>query len=282
MLPPLDLTLLQTRLADRPVGHTIYHYATVPSTMPLAAALAQDPATLSGTLVVADEQTQGRGRRGRSWQAPPRTSLLVSLLLKPPDLHLPPTHVPMLAAGALIRAVAELLPDVATDLALKWPNDLVLGRDPAQMHKAAGLLAESSLTPDGALAHVVLGIGVNVNQTRADLPRLAPPSLRATSLRLAAGRLVDRTELLARLCEALADGLTQPPAAIHAHWAAHLATLGQAVQVYLDPADSTPRLTGMAVAAAPDGALIVEDDQGTHHTLYAADVTLRPRPSTQR
>ncbi len=276
MLPPLDLHHLHHRLAAQAVGHTIHHYPSVASTMPLAVTLAQDPDARAGTVVVADEQTQGRGRLGRSWHAPPRTSLLVSVTLKAPHPLLPPSHVTMLAANALVAAVTQTTPELSGQLALKWPNDLVLVGASAHMRKVAGVLAESSLTPAGEMAYAVLGIGVNVNQTPAELPRLAPPSLRAGSLRVARGRIVDRTQLLALLCEELSRGLHQSPAEIHAHWSAHLATLGQAVHVYTAEEGRTPTLTGQAVAVDSDGALIVEDDQGVRHTIHAGDVSVRP------
>jgi BirA family biotin operon repressor/biotin-[acetyl-CoA-carboxylase] ligase len=242
--------------------------------MPLAVELAHAPETRSGTLVVTDEQTQGRGRRGRGWHAPPRTALLVSVILKAPMP--PPTHIPLLAAGALWAAVARAAPTLAPQLALKWPNDLVWGRDPAQMRKVGGVLAESRLDAAGALHDAVLGIGLNVNQRADQLPRLAPPTLRAGSLRVALGQPLDRTELLALLCEALSHSLAQSPAAIHHQWATQLITLGQAVAVYHDPAAHTPTLTGQAVAVAADGALIVADDAGIRHTVHAADVSIRP------
>ena len=118
-----------------------------------------------GAVAVADEQTGGRGRQGRSWQAPPGTSLLVSVLLKPSRKR----NVPELSlVGGLATAEAV---ERATGLAaqIKWPNDVMLNR-----RKVAGVLAEA--TPDA----VVLGIGLNVNQGRDELPgdaRVAPASL---------------------------------------------------------------------------------------------------------
>jgi len=131
-----------------------------------------------GALAVADHQTAGRGRLGRSWEAPPGTALLCSLLLKPPQERAAPEL--SLVAGV---AVADTL-ERSTGLAiqLKWPNDVMLRR-----RKVAGCLAEAY---DDA---VVLGIGVNVNQRSEQLPE------RAGSLRSLTGREWDRGELLASL-----------------------------------------------------------------------------------
>ena len=141
-----------------------------------------DTSLPEGALVVADHQTAGRGRLGRTWEAPPGTAILCSLLLKPPEHRSAPEL--SLVAGI---AVADAL-ERATGLAvqLKWPNDVMLRR-----RKVAGCLAELR---DGA---VVLGIGLNVNQTRDELPA------NAGSLRTLTGRPWDRETLLALLLEDL-------------------------------------------------------------------------------
>jgi len=141
-----------------------------------------DTSLPEGALVVADQQTAGRGRLGRSWEAPPGTALLCSLLLKPPPERHPPEL--SLVAGVAVADALELTVGLA--IQLKWPNDVMLRR-----RKVAGCLAEAH---DGA---VVLGIGVNVNQTRSELPD------GAGSLRTLTGQEWDREELLATLLRAL-------------------------------------------------------------------------------
>jgi BirA family transcriptional regulator, biotin operon repressor / biotin---[acetyl-CoA-carboxylase] ligase len=135
-----------------------------------------------GALVVADHQTAGRGRLGRTWETPPGTAILCSLLLKPP----PERNAPELSLVAGV-AVADTL-ERATGLSvqIKWPNDVMLRR-----RKVAGCLAEGR---DGA---VVLGIGVNVNQRSEQLPA------GAGSLLTLAGREWDREELLSSLLDDL-------------------------------------------------------------------------------
>jgi len=141
-----------------------------------------DTSLPEGALVVADQQTAGRGRLGRSWEAPPGTALLCSLLLKPP----PERHSPELSLVAGVAVADALELTVGLAIQLKWPNDVMLRR-----RKVAGCLAEAH---DGA---VVLGIGVNVNQTRSELPD------GAGSLRTLTGQEWDREELLATLLRAL-------------------------------------------------------------------------------
>ena len=143
-----------------------------------------DTSLPEGAIVVADHQSAGRGRLGRTWEAPPGTSILCSLLLKPPaERHAPELS---LVAGVAVADAIERLVGLAVQL--KWPNDVMLRR-----RKVAGCLAEAR---DGA---VVLGIGVNVNQTRDQLP----PN--AGSLRTLTGREWDREHLLASLLEDLRD-----------------------------------------------------------------------------
>ena len=129
-----------------------------------------------GALVVADHQTAGRGRLGRSWDAPPGKALLISILLKPP----PERHAPELSlvAGVAVADTVERSTGLAVQL--KWPNDVMLRR-----RKVAGLLAEAR---DGA---VVLGIGLNVNQSRDELPPNAGSLLTLTGREWRRDQLLD-------------------------------------------------------------------------------------------
>jgi len=157
----------------------VYRYERVyPSTQRLLHE--DDP---EGAVAVAEEQTEGRGRLGRSWHAPAGTSVLVSVLLRP---QLEPARLPelsLVAGGAVAEAIARV---TGIEPTIKFPNDVLIGG-----RKVAGILAESS---EG---RVVLGIGVNVNQTADELP--ADARLDPTSLRIEIGKPVDRPELLAAI-----------------------------------------------------------------------------------
>jgi len=136
-----------------------------------------------GTVAVAEEQSEGRGRLGRSWQAPAGTSVLVSVLLRPPIESARLPELSLVAGGAVAQAIAAV---TGINPAIKFPNDVLVGG-----RKVAGILAESS---DG---RVVLGIGVNANQTREQLP--AGAQTEPTSLRLELGEPVDRATLLSAI-----------------------------------------------------------------------------------
>ena len=159
-------------------GH-VYRYAeVVPSTQRM---LANDDG--EGAVAVAEEQTEGRGRLGRSWEAPEGTSVLVSVLLLPAVQAARLPELSLVAGGAVAEAIAEV---TGIEPTIKFPNDvLIAGR------KVAGILAESS---EG---RVVLGIGVNANQTREQLP--ADAQTEPTSLRLELGQPVNRVQLLAAI-----------------------------------------------------------------------------------
>jgi BirA family biotin operon repressor/biotin-[acetyl-CoA-carboxylase] ligase len=141
-----------------------------------------EPSMPEGALAVADHQTAGRGRLGRSWEAPAGTAILCSLLLKPPADR----NVAELSLVAGVAVADALERTINLSVQLKWPNDVMLRR-----RKVAGCLAEAR---DGA---IVLGIGVNVNQTQGQLPP------EAGSLRTLTGREWDREALLTALLEDL-------------------------------------------------------------------------------
>ena len=140
----------------------------------------------------------------RRWEAPFAQGLLVSLILKDDQLPPNPAQVPMLAGIALVRAIVQIAPELADEIGLKWPNDVLLGEDLATGQKVAGILIESSYRSD-QFEYAIVGMGVNVNQQAAELPAVPPEAPAATSLRLHLGRPLDRADLLIALCGAWAE-----------------------------------------------------------------------------
>ena len=214
-----------------------------------------------GYVVVADEQTAGRGRLQRVWQSPPRAGIATSVLLRPgaavPDRGWSPVPtsgyglLPLLAGVALVEAVRRLSD---LDAVLKWPNDLVIdGR------KCAGILAET--VPNGgsdAGPAAVIGIGLNVTLREPELPRSD-----ATSLQLAGSACVDRDPLLRAVLRGLADwygrwrdvGGDPVASGVMDSYRFHCATIGATVRVELPGGGE---LTDVATAVDDDGALIVD------------------------
>jgi BirA family transcriptional regulator, biotin operon repressor / biotin---[acetyl-CoA-carboxylase] ligase len=242
--------------------------ASLPSTMARAAELAAGGAA-EGATVLAEEQTAGRGRLGRTWVAPPGSSLLLSVVLRPP-LPGEAVWLTVAAAGVALAGAVEAVAPAGPRVGLKWPNDLELGG-----RKAAGLLAEAHLEGQ-RLDWVVLGMGVNVAQRREDFP----PELadRATSVALALGAPVDRAGLLAAWGERFVDGYRYlaagEPGPVLAAYRRRLVTLGRRVRAERVGAEP---VVGTAVDLTATGGLVVQTDAGARVDVLAADVHhLRP------
>jgi BirA family transcriptional regulator, biotin operon repressor / biotin---[acetyl-CoA-carboxylase] ligase len=228
----------------------VRHFADLDSTNAylLVQAAAGEP---DGLVAVADHQTAGRGRLGRRWEAPPGSSLLVSVLTRLDDGPDRASHVVMAAALALADAVAA---NAGFDPDVKWPNDLEAGG-----RKLAGILAERSGDA------VVVGAGLNVawDAFPAELEDLA------TSCNLEAGRPVDRAEILEAYLAGL-DPLLATLDAVPAAYRARLSTIGRRVHVVTGRG---PELSGTAVDVLVSGALVVRTDDGREHEITTADVT---------
>ena len=272
----MDTHRVRAALRSQPVGHTIHYHSSVPSTMSLARALAEsavDPGAISGAIVVADEQTAGRGRLDRRWETPHGRALLISLIVAGPHLPARPAQLPMIAGLAVLDAVTQA--DSLRHFRLKWPNDLVAVL-PSGPVKVAGLLAESSLDSQG-IRYAVLGIGVNVNQRADELPAPRAGGLPPASLYTLHEHEFDREELLIHLCRSLSALLAPPnrpdPQAIHARWQDALINLGRPVTI--EGGKSGQKMVqGRAVGTGLDGALLVEDGLGNQVTVTAGDVTV--------
>lgn len=176
-----------------PLGTVVHKLGTVSSTNDAARDLAREGAA-HGTAVLAEEQTRGRGTKGRLWHSPPGMGLYVSFVLRfPPQGPGPLFHLLPLAAGV---AVADaVLAASGIEVRLKWPNDLV--RDG---RKLGGILVESVSTGSGP-AFAVVGVGINVGHRAEDFPEEL--RLRASSLDLIGGRPTDKDAVFAALCRAL-------------------------------------------------------------------------------
>lgn len=205
-----------------------------------------------GSVLVARHQTAGRGRLDRRWDAPPGANLLVSILFRARPGHPLPEHLHeltqrvALAAATAVSAVSS----AALQPALKWPNDLLLVGA-----KLAGVLAQAG-TVDGAVDHVVVGIGINVGWAPDDGAMVGPG--------------IDPLVVLARLLRAL----DAQPADIHAAYVGALDTLGRRVRVELPGGG---QVVGRAVDVGRDGRLTVLDDCAiTHHVDTGDVVHLRP------
>jgi len=235
------------------LAQRIFYYERTGSTNDIARRLALQ-GTPDGTLVVAEEQTAGRGRLGRRWLAPPGETLLFSLVFYPP---LPPQQAYQLTMLTSLACVEAIAGETGLQAAIKWPNDLLLnGR------KLAGILSELCRLDEG------LYVGLNVN---VDFTRWPELQAEATSLAEALGRPVERLPLLQeilRRIEARYDDLRAGHSP-YREWVARLATIGRTVRVQTQEGT----IEGLARGADPDGALIVQPaGGGSEQRILAGDV----------
>jgi BirA family biotin operon repressor/biotin-[acetyl-CoA-carboxylase] ligase len=203
---PNEAAAFSSGLATRAVGRALEYRQHTSSTNDLAAAAARAGAP-HGWVAVAEEQSAGRGRRGRRWLAPARRALLFSLLVRGPGLRA--TRSGWLALASASAAAEALLRTASLAARVKWPNDVVVTHPAARppWRKLGGVLVESGVSRSSAAAgHAVVGIGINVHQTQADLPSI--PKAPATSVRIETDLHLSRRELLVALLVSLEERLS--------------------------------------------------------------------------
>lgn len=256
-LSPLEI---QRALVSHRLGKKIHWFETLPSTNIKALSLARQGAE-EGEIVIAEEQTQGKGRLGRSWSSPPYLNLYLSLILKP---KFPPNHAPqitLMAAVAVADTVRSFIPFTPE---IKWPNDILV-----QGQKIAGILTESSCE-SGRILFVILGVGVNLNFSK----ELMSETIRnkATSLLALTQRPVDRQAFTCRLIQSLdrCYGTLEGSGfvGIRRRWEGYFLLQGKKVTVEMPDG----QISGKVVGIDMDGALIIEGEGGNQERILAGDV----------
>jgi BirA family biotin operon repressor/biotin-[acetyl-CoA-carboxylase] ligase len=256
---------LQTLTMGRPA---VYVHQETDSTNLQAKILAGQGAA-EGTVVVADTQTHGRGRRGRTWFSPSGRNIYTSMILRP---AMAPSQAPQITLMAAVAVAKTLRRSVGIAARIKWPNDiLVKGK------KIAGILNEISTEMD-VVDYVVTGLGINVNVRQNEMP--GEIRRMATSILMETGEEVCRTTLLCDLMKEFeicyAQLKTEGFAAIMEQWRNLTDIIHQ--YVYVDVLGTCH--TGTVEAVDDDGVLILRDDRGDIHRIFSGDVT-RVRPAQQ-
>ena len=217
-----------------------------------------------GTLVIADRQQAGRGRRGRVWESPAGENVFMSIVLRP---RIPAEKAPMLTL-VMALALAEGISAISgVQAGIKWPNDIVIHR-----HKICGILTEMHMNSDGSIRDIVIGVGINVNMQEF------PASIRdmAGSLYTETGEKYDRNELIASVMEHFEKNYdifaeAESLAPLKVAYEKRLLNLGQEVRV-LDPAGE---YTGRALGITLTGELTVESENGDITEVNAGEVSVR-------
>jgi BirA family transcriptional regulator, biotin operon repressor / biotin---[acetyl-CoA-carboxylase] ligase len=255
--PPLFLRhKFEQALRTAAVGRRLLYRDTVDTTMLLARSEA-DAGAPHGTLVLAEEQTAGRGRHGRTFYSPPAENLYFTLILRTPlEMH---RRLPVATPLAVVLAIqAE-----GVEARIKWPNDIwVEGR------KLCGMLIDAEISAEGGLAFV--GIGINVNGDPSLNPELRDT---ATSVAGELGHAVSREVILAHVCNELERALDLEKAGLAEAYRAASMVLGRRITVH--PVAGEP-YEALAAGIEDDGGLRIQRDDGREETLLAAEVSIRP------
>jgi len=252
-LSPASIT---NNLDTRFIGQRVIYYPRLTSTMDVAKREAQQGA-VEGTIVIADEQTAGKGRLKRAWLSP-KGSIALSIILYPSLLYLP--SLIMLASLAVVHSIESV---TGLKSQVKWPNDVLVNGK-----KVCGILIESDVRGN-MVDYTIMGIGINVNLRLSDFPEILPT---ATSLSNELGRGVSRLSLIRQLLveiERLYLTL-QAGGSIFEEWRDSLVTLGKRIRLK----SGKTIYEGIAESVASDGSLLLRQSDGSLTKIVAGDATL--------
>lgn len=256
---PFEIT---ENLKTKFLGEKIYYYGKIGSTNELGYRLAQTKVA-EGTLIIAEEQTKGKGRMGRSWYSPPYLGIWMSLILRP---DISPSKAPGLSLCAGLALALSIKKLTGLDAKLKWPNDCLINKK-----KVGGILLELQAELD-RINFVILGLGVNINQTKKDFPKKIKKT--ATSLRIELKKNVGRVLLLKLFLENFEkiyssfkeDGLT--------FLKKRIKDLSIVLEENIELSFGRKKIKGKALDIDDDGSLLVES-KGKKIKVFAGEVTLK-------
>jgi BirA family biotin operon repressor/biotin-[acetyl-CoA-carboxylase] ligase len=251
--------VLRKGLKTQVFGNKIYTFESIDSTNNCAKAVA-DIGANEGTVVIAEEQTAGRGRLGRPWFSPPSQNLTFSVVVRPQGSNEVLNLLPLFAAVAVAEAIERT---TSLKVECKWPNDLLVNKK-----KVGGILIEGAFT-EGKVEYAVIGVGINVNVAvfPSDL------SQKASSLRLETSAEIDRALLFQEILRSLERHYKQTIRkgfqSVLPEWTSHSAMLGKTITV----SQQGKSLSGVVKGLSQDGGLLFQTN-GTVQTLFAGDVTV--------
>ena len=253
--------LIRPRLRTSMMGHTLFHFYSVDSTNAFASRLlAHGRKVPEGTVIIAEAQTAGRGRLGRGWHSEREAGLYVSMVLFP---KVPPSLAPLFTLGTAVGMHNAVERYTGLDIDIKWPNDLLIGG-----RKFCGILSEIRAEVD-LLQNMIIGVGLNANHESL------PPDIadRATSLRIASGRIQSRIEILLEFFEEFEniylDFERKGPRSIIDQWSRNSSFAnGRRIEIH----DGVRKIAGLTRGLNPLGALRIEQKGGHVEEVYSGDV----------
>jgi len=253
--------LIRPRLGTRIIGRNLYHFYGVDSTNSFAARLiAHGRRIPEGTVIIAESQHAGRGRLGRSWYSEREAGIYLSMVLFPTT---PPSLAPLFTLGTAVAMHNAAERYSGLDIDIKWPNDLLVGGK-----KFCGILSEIQAEVD-LVKTMIIGVGLNANQERL------PDDIadRATSLRIASGRIQSRIEILLEFLEEFEniylDFERKGPRGIIDQWTRFSSFAnGRKIEIH----DGVRKISGVTCGLNPLGALRIEQKGGRIEEVYSGDV----------
>jgi BirA family transcriptional regulator, biotin operon repressor / biotin---[acetyl-CoA-carboxylase] ligase len=258
----LDPAKINNKLKTLFIGRNIVLFDTIDSTNKAAKKMA-DKGAKEGTLVIAEEQTKGKGRMSRSWHSPSHSNILMSLIFRP---ELPPAKIFYLTMISSIALVSAIKKTTGLETMIKWPNDIYYNNK-----KLAGILTELR-ADQGKISHAVVGIGLNVNFDPAENDDIKKT---ATSLYKESEQKLSRNELLIIILQEIEREYSLLKQfrfeKIRRKWNKHSLILGKPVIIFSD----NYKEEGTALSIADDGALILVKDNGEKKRIICGDVSLR-------
>jgi len=254
---------IEKALTGRSIGQRIIYYPRIDSTNRAARALALQEGA-HGWVVLADEQSAGRGRLDRSWLSTAGEDILASIIVYPELSAADAFRMTMIASIAAVRAIERVC---AVACGIKWPNDIFLNGK-----KLCGILSEGRIEQE-RMQFMVIGIGLNVNSSMAGRGDLETGAI---SLLDATGTRHDRSALIIALLEEFdalyaSSGAGQAGERIQQLWQQHAMMLGRRVSVH----NGDYAVSGIARDVMPDGSLIVQEPTGREHIIVCGDLSLR-------
>ncbi|MDK2811588.1 MAG: BirA family transcriptional regulator [Petroclostridium sp.] len=255
---------IQAELSTRFFGKQIVYFDTVTSTNTIAKEIAAEGCQ-DGTVVIADQQTAGKGRLGRNWDSPPHTGIWMSIVLRPDIIPAQAPFITILAALAVARSLEQV---TQVSPGIKWPNDIVLDK-----RKVCGILTEMSAEIE-RVNYIVVGIGINVNTDIEDFP--AGLQKTAASVKMITGQAVDRKSLVVKILENFEEVYTGAKdmnvrSSLMDEYRKYSLTLGSKVKAVYQ----TQEIEGTAVEITDNGELIIETEDGVRQTIFSGEVSVR-------
>lgn len=256
----LSENTLQWGLDTKWIGTNIVHKEVTTSTQLIAHELAQ-AGEAPGTIVIADEQTAGRGRLNRAWHSTKEKGIWLSIILRPNLLPYLAPQLTLLTATVLAEVIKEY---TSIKPQIKWPNDILINNK-----KVAGILTEMQAEQD-TIQYVIIGIGINVNQTKEDLPK--DMQYKATSLKLETNKQINLTDftqkILRKYEEIYTNYLNKGFPYIKEKWETYGFKIGQ--QIRMKTTKDTWKTTFSGIAE--DGALLAKNKEGKTEKIYSAEI----------